>query len=112
MDIIPSATANVAATPLIAAGSSSRIAAILGAGHDLLPHLTRGRSIDPADLRPPMTHVAGGRHVVGSWSWEGAFEATETAKVLVLCMFGTTIARTNAPEAALGLHLIDVTSLK
>lgn len=112
MDIIPSATANVAATPLIAAGSASRIASTLNPGHDLLAHLARDRSIDPADLRPPMTHFAGGRHVAGFWSWEGALEATETVKALVLCKFGTAIARTNAPEAALGLRLIAVISLK
>ncbi|MBB4187318.1 hypothetical protein GGE07_003982 [Sinorhizobium terangae] len=108
MNVIASKVTNVAAAPLIVAG---RPVPMLNAGHELLPHLNRGRSIGAADRRPLMTHAFSGSDTE-FWSWEGAFEATETAKALLRCKFGAVIARANAPEVALGLRRIAVATLK
>ncbi|SMH26280.1 strawberry notch family protein [Mesorhizobium australicum] len=99
-------TVSRTAVPLAAAASRDidTVQAIYQAAAQLLPFLEQGKPITTAALGGAMTESFGGTDAQGFWVWKDAYEALETAQILFLRRFGSTIlSRSSSPQAALAM---------
>ena len=70
----------------------------------LLPAFEAGHKIDRSRLREALTAVFGGSDAAGAWQWKHAYEASETAVVLLLVRYGRALLRkAEHPDAMLPL---------
>ncbi|TYO68507.1 methylase [Bradyrhizobium hipponense] len=79
---------------------------IIAAAEQLLPHLERGRRIDPAILRAAMEVACGASDATGAWDWKMGYDACEAATVLFLHKYGKALFR-KTDSAALRLSALD-----
>ena len=74
------------------------------AGVRLLPAFEAGEKIDRKRLREALTEAFGASDAEGAWQWKHAYEAAETAVVLLLVRYGRALLRsTERPDAMLPL---------
>ncbi|MCY4636538.1 MAG: strawberry notch family protein, partial [Acidobacteria bacterium] len=74
------------------------------AGVRLLPAFEAGEKIDRSRLRKALTEAFGASDAVGAWQWKHAYEAAETAVVLLLVRYGRALLRkAERPDAMLPL---------
>ena len=70
----------------------------------LLPTFEAGQKIDRGLLRDALTEAFGASDAEGAWQWKQAYEAAETAVVLLLVRYGRALLRQAAhPDAMLPL---------
>lgn len=70
----------------------------------LLPAFEAGHRIDRGRLREALTGAFGGSDATGAWQWKHAYEAAETAVVLLLVRYGRALLRkAEHPDAMLPL---------
>ena len=70
----------------------------------LLPAFEAGHRIDRGRLREALTGAFGGSDAEGAWQWKHAYEACETAVVLLLVRYGRALLRkAEHPDAMLPL---------
>ncbi len=72
----------------------------------LLPAFEAGEKIDRQRLRAVMTDAFGASDAAGAWQWKQAYEAAETAVVMLLIRYGRALLR-DAPQPQAMLPLID-----
>ena len=103
MTIIPASLAAVAAAPLsVTPTSLNKAGAIASAAQKVLLHLERGQRVDAPMLRTAMENAFGASDADGGWDWKTAYDACETATVLLLRKFGSAMrARADSPAAML-----------
>ena len=74
------------------------------AGVRLLPAFEAGEKIDRKRLREALTEAFGASDAEGAWQWKHAYEAAETAVVLLLVRYGRALLRSaERPDAMLPL---------
>ncbi|WP_137935516.1 strawberry notch-like NTP hydrolase domain-containing protein [Mesorhizobium comanense] len=106
MNIVTTTSVARTVAPLAAAASAAinTAKAIHQAAVSLLPFLEQGKTITTAALRTAMTDGFGGTDAQGFWVWKDAYEALETAQVLLLRRFGPAIlSRSITPQAMLAM---------
>ncbi|WP_370160437.1 strawberry notch-like NTP hydrolase domain-containing protein, partial [Limimaricola soesokkakensis] len=72
----------------------------------LVPLFEAGRSIDAAALRAAMEEAFGVSDTSGAWVWKDAYEAAETAQILMLSRYGALMQR-QAPSPQAFLYMIE-----
>lgn len=80
-------------TDILDAAAPSRVAALLQAANQLLPHFEQGKALDQACVRTAMETAFGGSDASGAWVWKDAYEAGECAQILLLLKYGALIRR-------------------
>ena len=85
---------------------------LFSAAVHLLPAFEAGEKIDRKRLRTVMTNAFGGSDAAGAWQWKQAYEAAETAVVMLLIRYGRALLR-DAPQPQGMLPLIEsITALE
>ena len=79
---------------------------VFSAAVHLLPAFEAGEKIERRRLRAVMTDAFGGSDAAGAWQWKQAYEAAETAVVLLLIRYGRALLR-DAPQPQGMLPLIE-----
>ena len=66
---------------------------LLQAARTLVPQFEAGKPIDAAALRAAMKDAYGASDTSGAWVWKDAYEAAETAQILMLSRYGALMQR-------------------
>jgi predicted RNA methylase len=99
MTPISASAAALAAVPLPLASNPDTAVAVFAVAGLLLPHLERGEHIDAPLLRASMEAAFGASDATGAWDWKQAYDACESATVLLLRKYGKTLFRKAATPA-------------
>lgn len=94
-----------AAAPLSMRAATSLTSAVIRAARQLVTDLEGGGRIDAAVLRNAMEAAFGTSDATGAWTWKTAYDACETATVLLLRKFGPAM-RTKAGSTAAMLPML------
>ena len=79
---------------------------LMQAATSLVPLFEAGRPIDAAVLRTAMEDAFGASDASGAWVWKDAYEAAETAQILMLSRYGALMQR-QAPSPQAFLTMIE-----
>ena len=86
-----------AASPAPSCPGRARANPLFAAANTLLPLLETGVPLSASQLRSAMTSAFAGSDAEGAWDWKLAYDACETAQILLLRRYGAALGRRN-PE--------------
>lgn len=99
---LSTAAARCAAQPPLDLSPVQRASLLVAAAEALAPAFESGEPFGAAHLRDAMTSAFGASDAEGGWDWKSAYEACETASILLLRRYGHALASRNpAPRKML-----------